>query len=604
MEKQNSSYKFLERVADEMMDNIQLSPPVVEHGDPYYDFWFGWDNNLAYRLSINDLEKMRERGQPLVEITKDILSQTISDFFILFEDRYGYFNIDDIINILARFFIPKLYNRYLKEDDTPDAPIVMRENKNMESLIDKVVRDIEKNFAYLKYSINFNTEDYGFRDSNLSRHIDFYYDPYHSTLGIFDYGYMLSTLSNFVAYYLFKTMGIGEPKRIQNRHFDDPMVAPIAKKLTQNAYKVAKEKGYVRKLVDIKSSLTEQTAPQIRQNVGKIYHKNGFINRIVTDILKMTILRSFKVIFNIRTNNSFAEDNQPQLVYQWNENNGLTEDSINLLRRNVPTIVDKYMQTHSLSSGDDDPTIPTISEILCDEIIEQINNYQRDEEWEHWNEEWILAEEKRGSVLNKQKQFLDKVKKKVVDSISEDDRFWNFNDMIEPTYDGNVAPVRLQKNGLLNSLKGDWLFDRFRDYYGELYALSYDEVVEIFNAALYHIFKTGRLDAMNSILIGDWDLEYTPSLILRKEDWGGHLDRDYDFSKIEDYMKFIKDSRYDIIDFHGVGSYSKFFRGGKAYDVTLNDERYTDGWTKEDFKPYHEDLISDLENYHGQKLTP
>lgn len=596
MKTQSNSYKFLERVADELMDNIQLSPPVVEHGDPYYDFWFGWDNNMTYRLSINDLEKMRERGQPLVEITKDILSQTISDFFVLFEDRYGYFNIEDIVNVLARFFIPKLYNRYLKEDDTPDASIVMRESKNMESLIDKVVRDIEKNFAYLKESINFNTEDYGFRDSDLSRHIDFYYDPYHSTLGVFDYEYMLSTLSNFVAYYLFKTMGIGEPKRIQNRHFDDPMVAPIAKKLTQNAYKVAKDKGYVRKVVNLRSSLTEQTGPQIRQNVGKIYHKNGFINRIVTDILKMTILRSFKVLFNI-------SDNQPHIIYQWNENNGLTEDSITLLRKNVPFIVDGYMKTLNLLSGDNDPTVPIISEILCDEIIEQINNYQRDEDWEHWNEEWVLAEEKRGNILNKQKQFLDKVKKKVVDSISEDDRFWIFNDMIEPTYDGNVAPVRLQKNGILNSLNGDWLFDRFREFYGELYALSYDEVVEIFNAALYHIFKTGRLDAMNSILIGDWDLEYTPSLILRQEDWGGHLDRDYDFSKIEDYMKFIKDSRYDIIDFHGAGSYSKFFRGSKAYEVTLNDERYTDGWTKEDFKPYHEDLISDLENYHGQKFT-
>lgn len=595
MEKQSNSYKFLEKVADELMDNIQLSPPVVEHGDPYYDFWFGWDNNMTYRLSINDLEKMRERGQPLVEITKDILSQTISDFFVLFEDRYGYFNIEDIVNVLARFFIPKLYNRYLKEDDTPDAPIVIRENKNMDSLIDKVVRDIENNFAYLKESINFNTEDYGFRDSDLSRNIDFYYDPYHSTLGIFDYGYMLSTLSNFVAYYLFKTMGIGEPKRIQNRHFDDPMVAPIAKKLTQNAYKVAKQKGYIRKLVDLKSSLTEQTAPQIRQNVGKIYHKNGFINRIVTDILKMTLLRSFKVLFNITY--------QPHIVYQWDENNGLTEDSISIIRKNVPFIVDRYMETLNLLSGDNDPTVPIISEILCDEIIEQINNYQRDEDWEHWNEEWILAEEKRGNVLNKKKEYLDKVKKKVVDSISEDDRFWIFNDMIEPTYDGNVAPVRLQKNGILNSLNGDWLFDRFREFYGELYALSYDEVVEIFNAALYHIFKTGRLDAMNSILIGDWDLEYTPSLILRQEDWGGHLDRDYDFSKIEDYMKFIKDSRYDIIDFHGTGSYSKFFRGSKAYEVTLNDERYTDGWTKEDFKPYHEDLISDLENYHGQKLT-
>lgn len=603
MERQSNSYRFLEKVADELMDNIQLSPPVVEHGDPYYDFWFGWDNNMTYRLSINDLEKMRESGQPLVEITKDIVSQTISDFFVLFEDRYGYYNIDDIVNVLARFFIPKLYNRYLKEDDAPDAPIVIRENKNMESLIDKVVRDIEKNFAYLKESINFNTEDYGFRDSNLSRHIDFYYDPYHSTLKIFDYGYMLSTLSNFVAYYLFKTMGIGEPKRIQNRHFDDPMVAPIAKKLTQNAYKVAKEKGYIRKLVDLKSSLTEQTAPQIRQNVGKIYHKNGFINRIVTDILKMTVLRSFKVLFDFSGLGFPGGHHLPQLLYRWDENNGLTEDSINVVRRNIPELVKQYLKKQDLSSGDDDPTIPVISEILSDEIIEQINNYQRDEDWEHWNEEWILAEEKRGNVLNKKKEYLDKVKKKVVDSISEDDRFWNFNDMIEPTYDDNVAPVRLQKNGILNNLNGDWLFDRFRDYYGELYALSYDEVVEIFNTALYHIFKTGRLDAMNSILIGDWDLEYTPSLILRKEDWGGHLDRDYDFSKIEDYMKFIKDSRYDIIDFHGVGSYSKFFRGSKAYEVTLNDERYTDGWTKEDFKPYHEDLISDLENYHGQKLT-
>ena len=71
-------------------------------------------------------------------------------FLLFLKSDYGYFNIDDIVNVLARFFIPKLYNRYLKEDDTPDAPIVMRENKNMESLIDKVVRDIEKNFAYLK----------------------------------------------------------------------------------------------------------------------------------------------------------------------------------------------------------------------------------------------------------------------------------------------------------------------------------------------------------------------------------------------------------------------------------------------------------------------
>ncbi len=59
--------------------------------------------------------------------------------------------------------------------------------------------------------------------------------------------------------------------------------------------------------------------------------------------------------------------------------------------------------------------------------------------------------------------------------------------------------------------------------------------------------------------------------------------------------------RLDTVDFFGAGSYSKFFRG-KDISIIENN-KFTDGWTKEDFKPYHEDLISYLENYHGQKLT-
>tara|TARA_B100001769_G_C22110648_1_gene600730 strand:- start:572 stop:2710 length:2139 start_codon:yes stop_codon:yes gene_type:complete len=712
MEKQPNSYKFLERVANELMNNIHVSPPDEEHGDTDYDFWFGFDenNSIHYSLSKDDIEKIRENYQPLVALTRDMVRQTLNDFFIIFEDHYGYYNLEDIINVLARFFIPKFYNKYIKEDDTPDAPIVMRESmrvdkkkeltpflkkvlrrivvdtnfvttefdqilieypdgisiafnlsgtwdklitpphslkkylkntygitekesvilwyhykekikelygdykaqknksrmeesKNMESLIDKVVRDIEKNFNYGEESIDFNTVDYGFRDRDLSRSVNFYYDPYHSNIGKFDYEFVLSTISNLVAYYLYKTMGIGTSKRLSNRNYDDPMVKPIATKLTQNAYQIAKDKEYIKELTNHMSSLKEQTAPQIRQNVGKIYHKNGFINRIVTDILKMTLLRSFKVLFDFNGLGFTGGHNLPQLLYRWDDNLGLTEDSINVLRRNIPELVKQYLKKQSLLSGDDDPTVPIISEILSDEIIEQINNYQRDEDWEHWNEEWILAEDKKQSHHNKQKQFIDKVKEKVIKSISEDDRFWNFNDMIEPTYDDNVAPVRLQKNGILNNLNGDWLFDRFRDYYGGIYGLNHSEVEEIYNAALYHIFKTSSLNAMNSILIGDWDLEYTPSLIIRQEDWGSYLTRDYDLSKIEDYMDMIEWSRYDAIDYLGAGSHSKFFRGGKAYDVTLKDEKYTDGWTKEDFKPYHEDLIYDMENHHGQQLT-
>ena len=383
------------------------------------------------------------------------------------------------------------------------------------------------------------------------------------------------------------------------------MVAPIARILTQNAYKIAKEKRYVKELRNVRSSLTEQTAPQIRQNVGKIYHKSGFINRVVTDILKMTVLRSFKVLFDFNGLGFDSEHNLPQLLYRWNDKTGLTKDSISVVRRNIPDLVREYLKKEGISSGDDDPTIPVISEILSDEIIEQINNYQRDEDWEDWNEEWILAEDQQQNYINKQKQFIDKVKEKVIKSISEDERFWIFNSMVGPTftYDGNFEPVRLQKNGILNNLRGDWLFNRFRDFYGDMYGLTHSEVEEVYNAALYHIFKNNRLNSMNSVLIGDWDLEYTPSLIIREEDWGSYLTRDYDLRKIEDYIDMIKWSRYGKIDYLGAGSESKFFKGKRAYEVTLKDEGFFEGWTKEDFKPYHEDLISYLEDYHGQKLT-
>ena len=594
MEKQSNSYKFLEKVADELMNNVQLSPPDEEHGDTDYDFWFGFDvnNSVHYRLSEDDLEKIRENFHPLVALTKDMVRQTLSDFFIIFEHHYGYYNLEDIINVLARFFIPKFYNKYIKGDDKPDAPIVMRENKNVDTLVDKMVGEImsnleiEKEFVTVKSSL--------VDDLRLRTDIKIYYDPYHSNVKEFDYEYMLYRISNFVAFYLYKFLGLGVKGKLSMRRMDDPMVNPIANKIVQKIYKIAKSKRYVKTLKNVRSSLNEQTAPQIRQNVGKIYHKNGFINRIVTDILKITILRSFKVLFDFNELGFEGGDNLPQLLYQWDENNGLTEDSIYLIRKNIPYLVTKYLEKQSISSGEDDPTIPIISEILSDEIIEQINNYQTDEDWEHWNEEWILAES------TKQTEFLNRIKKKVVDSISEDDRFWNFNDMIEPTYDGEVAPVRVQKQGILNNLRGDWLFNRFKEFYGELYGLSYVEVEEIYNAALYHIFKTSRLNSMNDILIGDWDLEYNPSLIIREEDWSSYLTRDYDLSKIEDYIKFIELERLDTVDFFGAGSYSKFFRG-KDISI-LENNKFTDGWTKEDFKPYHEDLISYLENYHGQKL--
>lgn len=593
-------YKFYDKVSDKLMNNLNVSPPDEEHGDIYWDFWFGFDDSgdIHYRLSKGDVEKIRKRHNPIVELTRDIITQTLNDFFIIFEDYFGYFNIDDIVNILSRFFIPKLYNKYIKEDDASDAPIVLRESKKLNRLEEKVVDEIMSN---LEIKREFVTIKNSLIDAlRLRTDIEIFYDPYHSNIKKFDYRYVLSEISNFVSFYLYKTLGLGEKGRLFIRRFDDPMVNPIANKIVQKIFKIAKSKRYVKGLENVRTTLNEQSAPQIRKNVGKVYHKNGFINRVVGDILKLTKLKENSVLFDLEPlpsnfHRGLRRTSKPKILYNWDDNNGLSSDSIEIIRGSLPKLVKEYMKMKGILSHDDDSFIEPISEVLSNEIIEQIDNYQRDEDWEHWDEEWILAES------TKQIEFLNRVKKKVVNSISEDDRFWNFNDMIEPTYDGEVVPVRVQKQGILNNLRGDWLFNRFREFYGELYGLSYVEVEEIYNAALYHIFKTSRLNSMNDILIGDWDLEYTPSLIIREEDWSSYLTRDYDLSKIEDYIKFIELERLDTVDFFGAGSYSKFFRGK---DVSiLEDNKFTDGWTKEDFKPYHEDLISYLENYHGQKLT-
>ena len=57
--------------------------------------------------------------------------------------------------------------------------------------------------------------------------------------------------------------------------------------------------------------------------------------------MPLTILRSFKVLFDFNELGFEGGDNLPQLLYQWDENTGLTEDSIYLMRKNIPYLVSK-----------------------------------------------------------------------------------------------------------------------------------------------------------------------------------------------------------------------------------------------------------------------
>jgi len=128
--------------------------------------------------------------------------------------------------------------------------------------------------------------------------------------------------------------------------------------------------------------------------------------------------------------------------------------------------------------------------------------------------------------------------------------------------------------------------------------LREEEMLELYNNILYYILKDRRLNSLNSIIIGDWDLTYLATLQINEEDWDMYLDRDYNLRKLEDYIDLINFMRYDRVkDDEELYRIKTIKKDGLSFG-----DRYTEGWTKEDFKPYHEDLIDTLETMHGQKI--
>ena len=137
---------------------------------------------------------------------------------------------------------------------------------------------------------------------------------------------------------------------------------------------------------------------------------------------------------------------------------------------------------------------------------------------------------------------------------------------------------------------------KLKNFYGAMYGLREEEMLELYNNILYHILKERRLNSLNPVIIGDWDLEYTPSLQINKEDWESYVDKDYNLRNLEDYIAMINFMGYDK-----VGDDDELFNFDRDNKLSY-DDKYTEGLTKEDFKPYHQDLVDYLVNWHGQKI--
>jgi hypothetical protein len=239
--------------------------------------------------------------------------------------------------------------------------------------------------------------------------------------------------------------------------------------------------------------------------------------------------------------------------------------------------------------------VDIIATILSDIIIEKIVEFQEDEDWDDYKETWVLGESKKIT-------FMDKVTQRVIDTIEEDENHYYFKEISRPSYDisaktNKFFPLTVNKNGLSTELRNSsWLYNKLKNFYGEMYGLRDDEMMDLYNNILYHILKERRLNSLNPVLIGDWDLEYSPSLQINKEDWSSYVDKDYNLRNLEDYIALINFMGYDK-----VGDDDELFNFDRDNKLSY-DDKYTEGWTKEDFKPYHQDLVDYLVNWHGQKI--
>jgi len=145
----------------------------------------------------------------------------------------------------------------------------------------------------------------------------------------------------------------------------------------------------------------------------KQYHKNGFINRIVNDFLKLTEIDGSSIVFHtveLMLDTNKQHWNNPLLYFVY-DTNGLTKESIDLIHEGVPNGVHWYMEEMGLLSSKDDPTVTIISDILVSEIIKGIENYMEDDRWkgDDWRDSIYLAES-----TNSTNRFA----KKIADEIS------------------------------------------------------------------------------------------------------------------------------------------------------------------------------------------
>jgi len=207
----------------------------------------------------------------------------------------------------------------------------------------------------------------------------------------------------------------------------EPNTHPNAQKILSIIHPNDSDEDGIPNRLDISQQPNLNESVDWSDKKGNEYHRNGMVNRIVGDFLKMVELTHQSIIFHMAqyVESPFQQNyNDPYLTYIYDEN-GLTQESKDLLYEGLTNGIQWYMEhtglidyhpPHSSNNTrppEDEELIKMIVDTLHPLIIKEVTDYNEDE---GWTRDTLYTGKFLRESTDKQEQFLEMVYQNIIDN--------------------------------------------------------------------------------------------------------------------------------------------------------------------------------------------
>ena len=404
---ENNVEKLINRVALEIYNAATVEEEAIYLNQSYFVQHNNPDPHIPYDPFHQGIKKF-DYNFVLGEVRRFVTYHFLKTLGIENKDPYG--SGDPMILPIAKiltnaFYKDSLDRRYVVKNDNLEkqsqyyGSVIkyhLDENiKGSDKFISNVVKDMIKDIVveedFIHFAMPYNEKAYP-SQNRTGIGINYYRWFENAVESLWHRETILQDIGRMVQHHLGEAYGIPwEDTK------EDSTVMPISLKLydiiVKRLHKLWDKKPLNESVIN-KNDDFYSTDTQRKQ-----YHKNGFINRVVGDFLKLTEVDGSSVVFHtveLMLDTNKQHWNNPSLYFVY-DTNGLTKESIDIIHEGVPNGVHWYMGEMGLLSSKDDPTVAIISDILISEIIKGIENYMEDDRWEgeDWRDSIYLTESKQ-----------------------------------------------------------------------------------------------------------------------------------------------------------------------------------------------------------------